>query len=95
MATLTELKSRLNGSAASGEGGGVGKRLKKGEGDKIIYKFLKSLPDGMGKSVQEIINETGMSYSSVFRALNDQKRNKGRYAERDGRWRLTSKLTMI
>ena len=86
--TLAELEAKLNGETAT-TADGVRKRMRKGQADKIVFDFLKTLLPNQSARIQEIVQRTGVSYSSTFRVLKDK--NKGRFVENDGWWSLAKK----
>ncbi len=66
------------------------KRLAKGAGEVLIYNLLKSLPEGVGMSIGEVMSKTGVNRATVHRTFHDAKRNKGRFTQgKDDLWRLT------
>ena len=88
--TLAELKAKLNGSdATSKPDGGTRKKLPKGQGERIVTELLKSSPPTARWSIQQIVEKTGIAYSSVFRLL--KKKNTGQFSEHEGLWKYSGK----
>ena len=89
---IAELRARLNGNVSLPGLESKRQRLRKGQGEKIVSDLLKSLPEGHGIPIQEIVNKSGVSYSSVFRMLH--KANKGKFAELEkgkGLWAMAKR----
>lgn len=88
-ASIAELRAKLNGSELPlANGDQLRKRLPKGYGDKAILELLKSLPQGEGLTMTEIKKRTGIKHATVYRALTDPERNKGRFEMHGKIWRL-------
>ena len=88
---LDELKIRLFGRSDVSTVG-KRKRLRKGESDKIIYDFIRTLPPNGSVNIQQIVERTGVSYTSTYRILKDKNKNKGRFIEDGaGQWTLEKK----
>lgn len=88
--TLAELRIKVSGGEPK-PNGEVRQRLPKGHGDKLIIGVLKA--SGEGLTAAEIKRRTGVNHSTIFRTLNEPKRNKGRFEKvhgKDGVWRLKS-----
>ena len=85
--TLAEVRAKVSGKELP-LNGKPRERLPKGHGEKAIIEVLKALPDGHGISAAEIKRRTGVNHSTIFRTLNDPKRNKGRFVSKDNEWAL-------
>lgn len=90
-ASLSELRARLDGMQLTTVSGGSRQRRPKGYGDDHIVGLLSSLPNGEGLSLSEIARRTGVDNSTVFRILNEPKRNKGRFTKSDDKWSIKNK----
>lgn len=87
---LAELKIKLHCSDAVADNGGDPKRLRKGEAERIVVDLLASLPSGeRGLLIQEVVDQSGVPYSSVFRVLTKNKN--GRFDNPEGLWMLGKK----
>lgn len=86
---LAELKAKINGAVATASANGVKKRLRKGQGERLILEYLSGLSASEGMPIQEIVDATGVSYSSAFRILNENKN--GHFDNPEGRWILKKK----
>lgn len=90
-ALLSDITSALSNrvmSAAELADGGDRKRLPKGAGDTLIYNLLDSNPFE-SLTMAEISKKTGVNHSTVFRTLNDPKKNNGRFeSDKDKKWKL-------
>jgi DNA invertase Pin-like site-specific DNA recombinase len=89
--TIAELRAKLNGGELPLKNGKYTQRLPKGHGEKLVIEVLKSLPEGQGLSMAEIVQKTGVKHSTVYRTLGDAKRNKGRFVAANNQWRLATK----
>jgi DNA-binding IclR family transcriptional regulator len=84
LVTIEELKAKLSGSELPlANGGKLRKRLPKGFAEDAIAKALGSIKVGEHLSLPEIVNKTGIKYSTVFKILMDSKRNKGKFVKSD------------
>lgn len=84
--SLTELEARVTGKEATLEG----KRLRKGEAEKIIFDLLNTLPPSeRGISIQEVVKRSGVPYASTHRILNQNK--KGHFDNPQGLWQVVGK----
>jgi len=87
-ASIAELRAKMNGSELPLANGEYRKRLQKGRGGDIIYELFKSLPEGTGLTTAQIKEKTGLKHATVYRTLNEPKRNAGRFRSEDNLWKL-------
>lgn len=88
---IAELQAKLDETVMVKPSGEKRERLPKGYGDKLILDLLSKLEDGQGLSMTEIEHRTGINHATVYKTLNNPKRNKGRF-EREGKlWSWTGK----
>lgn len=87
---IAEMELKINAGKLPLAGGDKPrKRMPKGYGEEAVLKLLESLPAGTGLPIAEIVTRTGVKQTTVFRALNEPKQNKGRFIQgSNGEWTL-------
>jgi hypothetical protein len=86
--TIAELRAKLNGAELPLKNGKYPQRFPKGHGDKMIYDLLESMPEGVGLTMAEIEEKTGINHATVYRTMKQPKRNNGRFVSKRGKWML-------
>jgi hypothetical protein len=85
--TLAALRSKLAAIQATTAGDDKQReRRPKGHGESVIIEVLAAHPGGL--SIADIEKKTTVNHATVYRTLNDPKRNKGRFAIRGKLWFL-------
>lgn len=87
--TVDEMKAHLSSSDLPPSNGQSSRqRLPKGFAESAIEKVLKTLKVGESMPLGELVKKSGIGYSTVFKIVTNPKRNKGRFIESDGSWKL-------